>query len=165
MAQVKHLAAYNGADSVLVDERTLHEIYLPAFEAAVKAGVASAMCAYNQVNGVFSCENSEILNDVLRERWGFRGFVTSDWGATHTPTAILVGLEMARASPAGAVRTYGRIEGGCRVGYPGAAIDQAAGESRSDGPFGLLKANLRGDWIDGQADARLPVRRRRAPCR
>src|ERR1039457_5358726 len=51
MAQAKHLAGYNGADEATIDERALHEIYLPAFEAAVKAGVASVMCAYNKING------------------------------------------------------------------------------------------------------------------
>ncbi len=94
MAQVKHLAGYNGPDSVFIDERTLHEIYLPAFEAAVKAGVASVMCAYQQVNGVWSCENSEIQNGILRGRWGFQGFVTSDWGAVHSPLAITKGVDL-----------------------------------------------------------------------
>jgi beta-glucosidase len=94
MAQVKHLAAYNGTDDVFLDERTLHEIYLPAFEAAVEAGVASVMCAYSKVNGSWACENGEIQNEVLRGQWGFRGFVTSDWGAVHSPLAITKGLDM-----------------------------------------------------------------------
>ncbi len=94
MAQVKHLAGYNGSDNVFIDERTLHEIYLPAFEAAVKAGVASVMCAYNRVNGTPSCESAELLNEVLRRRWDFGGFVASDWGALHSPLAILSGLDM-----------------------------------------------------------------------
>ncbi len=94
MAQVKHLAGYNGPDSVFIDERTLHEIYLPAFEAAVKAGAASVMCAFNRVNGPWSCENSEIQNGILRGRWGFQGFVTSDWGAVHSPLAITKGVDL-----------------------------------------------------------------------
>jgi beta-glucosidase len=94
MAQVKHLAAYNGSDNVRVDERTLQEIYLPPFEAAVRAGVASVMCAYNQVNGVWACENPTLQNDILRRQWGFQGFVTSDWGATHRPAAIQNGLDL-----------------------------------------------------------------------
>ena len=85
MAQVKHLAAYNGAQNVVVDERTLHEIYLPAFEAAARAGVASAMCAYNKVNGDWACENAELQNRTLRTQLGFTGFITSDWGAVHGP--------------------------------------------------------------------------------
>ena len=93
MAQVKHLAGYNGSDSVVIDERTLHELYLPAFEASVDAGVASLMCAYNRVNGPWSCESGALQNDILRGAWGFRGFITSDWGAVHSPLAILNGLD------------------------------------------------------------------------
>lgn len=93
MAQVKHLAGYNGPDNVLIDERTLHEIYLPAFEASVDAGVASLMCAYNRVNGPWSCESGTLQNDILRGLWGFQGFVTSDWGAVHSPLAIVKGLD------------------------------------------------------------------------
>jgi beta-glucosidase len=65
-----------------VDERTLHEIYLPAFEAVVKKGkTRSVMCAYNAVNGTFCAENKTLLNDILRGEWGFDGFVVTDWGA------------------------------------------------------------------------------------
>lgn len=65
-----------------LDERTLHEIYLPAFEAVVKKGrTRSLMCAYNAVNGEFCAENKMLLTDILREKWGFDGFVVTDWGA------------------------------------------------------------------------------------
>ena len=94
MAQAKHLAGYNGSDNVTIDERTLHEIYLPAFQAAVEAGAASVMCAYNRINGPWACENAGLLNDILREDWGFAGFVTSDWGAVHSPQAITQGLDL-----------------------------------------------------------------------
>jgi beta-glucosidase len=94
MAQVKHLACYNGSDNVAVDERTLHEIYLPAFEAAVRAGVASVMCSYNRINGHGACESGWLQNDVLRRSWGFDGFITSDWGAVHTPFAIAQGIDL-----------------------------------------------------------------------
>ena len=94
MAQVKHFAAYNGSENVSIDERALHEIYLPAFEAAVRSGVASVMCAYNRVNGPWSCESAELLDGALRGQWGFGGFVTSDWGAVHSPFAILSGLDL-----------------------------------------------------------------------
>ena len=94
MAQVKHLAAYNGSENVVVDERTLHEIYLPPFEAAVRAGVASVMCGYNKVNGSWACASAELQNTMLRERWGFRGFVTSDWGANHGAAALTNGLDL-----------------------------------------------------------------------
>ena len=86
-ACVKHFAANNQetrrlSGSSQVDERTLHEIYLPAFEAAVKkGGVRSVMCAYNAVNGTFCAENEELLTEILRRQWGFEGFVVTDWGA------------------------------------------------------------------------------------
>ena len=90
MAEVKHYAANNQEKDRLqvsaeVDERTLREIYLPAFEGAVKeAGVGSVMAAYNKVNGTFSSENTHLLKDILKGEWGFDGFVVSDWGATHS---------------------------------------------------------------------------------
>jgi len=86
-ACVKHFAANNQetrrmSGTSQVDERTLHEIYLPAFEMAVKEGkVRSVMCAYNAVNDVFCAENQELLTDILRKDWGFDGMVVTDWGA------------------------------------------------------------------------------------
>lgn len=86
-ACVKHFAANNQetrrmSGSSQLDERTLHEIYLPAFEAAVKkGGVRSVMCAYNAINGTFAAENRALLTGILREKWGFDGFVVTDWGA------------------------------------------------------------------------------------
>ncbi len=86
-ACVKHFAANNQetrrmSGSSQMDERTLHEIYLPAFEAAVKKGkTRSVMCAYNAINGTFAAENKELLTDILRKNWGFEGFVVTDWGA------------------------------------------------------------------------------------
>lgn len=86
-ACVKHFAANNQetrrmSGSSQVDERTLHEIYLPAFEAAVKEGkTRGLMCAYNALNGMFCSENRELLTDILRKSWGYEGFVVTDWGA------------------------------------------------------------------------------------
>ncbi len=84
---VKHFAANNqehrrmSSDSV-VDERTLREIYLPAFEAAARRGHAwTFMCSYNKVNGEYASQNKWLLTDVLRNEWGFDGYVMSDWGA------------------------------------------------------------------------------------
>ncbi|MCM1425371.1 MAG: glycoside hydrolase family 3 C-terminal domain-containing protein [Eubacterium sp.] len=68
----------------IVDERTLYEIYLPAFKAAVKEGeVYSLMGAYNKLNGTHCCENKELLDFILREEWGYDGTVISDWGGVH----------------------------------------------------------------------------------
>jgi len=69
-----------------VDEKTAWEIYYPPFEAAVKAGVGSFMCGYNKVNGTWDCENEKLLKVDLKEKMGFKGFVMSDWFATHSPS-------------------------------------------------------------------------------
>jgi beta-glucosidase len=90
LAEVKHYTANDQETNRRtideeIDDRTLHEIHLPAFEAAVKEGhVASVMCAYPSVNGAFMCENEHLLAGVLRGQWGFGGFVQSDASATHT---------------------------------------------------------------------------------
>lgn len=76
-----------------VDERTLFEVYYPPFEAAVEAGVGSIMCSYNRINGKYSCENPETLQGHLKSVLGFKGFVMSDWGATHS-ASIAQGLDM-----------------------------------------------------------------------
>lgn len=86
---IKHFAANNQeyhrmSGSSEVDERTLREIYFPAFETAVKkAQPYTFMCSYNQINGTFASENKWLLTNVLREDWGFEGYVMSDWGAVN----------------------------------------------------------------------------------
>lgn len=100
-ACVKHFACNNQetmrmtGDS-LVDERTLHEIYLPAFEKAVKqAKTRGIMCAYNAVNGSFCAENETLLTDILRKKWGYEGFVVTDWGAVKgRAKGIAAGLDL-----------------------------------------------------------------------
>ncbi len=88
----KHFAANSqelrrmASDSVM-DERTLREIYLTGFEIAVKEGRArSIMSAYNRINGVYANENEHLLQEILRDEWGFDGFVVSDWGASNDHT-------------------------------------------------------------------------------
>jgi beta-glucosidase len=84
-----------------LDERTLREIYLPGFEAAVKkAHVGSIMCAYNRVNEDWACENQHLLTDILRKEWGFKGVVISDWQAQHnTVSAMRNGLDVEMPTP------------------------------------------------------------------
>ena len=103
LAQVKHWVAYNQetsrntpADDVIVSQRTLHEIYLPQFETALtQGGASSVMCSYSTINGTWACENGYTQDTVLKGRWRFPGFITSDWGATHsTAAAANNGLDM-----------------------------------------------------------------------
>ena len=70
--------------NVNVDRRTAMEIYYPAFEACIDAGIGSVMCAYNRVNGTYACENHDLLELDLRQKLGFKGWVRSDGGATHS---------------------------------------------------------------------------------
>ncbi|KAF1916809.1 glycosyl hydrolase family 3 N terminal domain-containing protein [Ampelomyces quisqualis] len=78
-----------------VDDRTLHEIYVWPFADSVKAGVASVMCSYNQVNASYACQNSKLLNGILKDELGFQGFVQSDWLAQRAGVAsALAGLDM-----------------------------------------------------------------------
>ncbi|MFE2041190.1 beta-glucosidase [Streptomyces sp. NPDC059477] len=80
---------------VRVDERTLHEVELRAFEAAVRAGTGAVMGAYHKVNGTLACENETLLTGILRDRWGFDGWVLTDWNAARsTVEAITAGLDM-----------------------------------------------------------------------
>ncbi|MDO5442913.1 MAG: glycoside hydrolase family 3 C-terminal domain-containing protein [Bacteroidia bacterium] len=100
-ACIKHFALNNqetnrGSVNVIADERTMREIYLKPFEAAVREG--GAMCvmpAYNKVNGDYCSENEHLLNEILRGEWGFKGMTVSDWGGTHsTMGAALHGLDV-----------------------------------------------------------------------
>lgn len=92
--------------SATVDERTLREIYFPAFETAVKkAQPWTVMCSYNKINGTYSSENDWLLNKVLREDWGFNGYVMSDWGAVcDRVKGLAAGLDLEMPS-SGEMRT------------------------------------------------------------
>ena len=98
---LKHFAANNTetkrmASDSLVDERALREIYLKPFEIAVKkAQPWTVMCAYNKLNGVYCTENEKLINDILRNEWGFEGLAVSDWAAINNRTAALnAGLDL-----------------------------------------------------------------------
>lgn len=112
-ACVKHFAVNNQETkrttiNTIVDERTLHEIYFPAFKAAVQeAGVWAIMGAYNKFDGQYCCHNSYLLNDVLRRQWGFDGVVISDFGGTHdTQEAINNGLDMEFGTDLGSLEAF-----------------------------------------------------------
>lgn len=114
MAQAKHYVGYDtDGFNVAIDDQTLHEVYVAPFAEAVKAGVSSIMCSYNRINGSFACGNTDTLQTILKDELGFRGFVTSDWGAVHSALFLNHGLDMEMPgivpsdSPfAGMMRTY-----------------------------------------------------------
>jgi beta-glucosidase len=127
IATLKHFAENNQENqrtqvNVNVDERTMREMELPAFEASVKAGAGSIMCAYNQVNGLYSCENPVLLTRILRNEWGFAGWVLSDYGAAKSGVpALLAGLDMEFMSD-----KFAELKGAVWSGkIPEAAIDTA----------------------------------------
>lgn len=112
-ASVKHFACNNqeyerDRGSSEVDERTLREIYLPAFETIVRqAQPWTVMCSYNRINGVYASQNHYLLTQILRNEWGFLGAVISDWGANHTTVeSIRAGLDLEMPGPA---KYYGRL--------------------------------------------------------
>lgn len=82
------------AASSNVDDKTLHEYYLWPFMDGVKAGVASVMCSYNRINNTYGCENSKLMNGVLKDELEFEGFVMLDWNAQHNLNSANAGLDM-----------------------------------------------------------------------
>ncbi|MBC7519890.1 MAG: glycoside hydrolase family 3 protein, partial [Sandarakinorhabdus sp.] len=104
-ATVKHYALNSMENTrfkvdVSIDERSLHEIYLPHFRTVLDAGVMSVMSAYNQVNGEYAGQNGHLLTDILRGEWGFTGFVHSDWVmGLYKPYAAAAGLDIENPEP------------------------------------------------------------------
>ena len=130
MACVKHFACNSIENSrfkldVRLEERTLREVYLPHFRRCLEAGAAAVMGAYNRVRGEHCCQNRYLLNDILREEWGFTGIVMSDFlYALHdTPKAALAGLDIEMPIP----RFYGpRLVAAVRRGeVPETAVDRS----------------------------------------
>jgi beta-glucosidase len=97
---IKHFAANNQESNrssvdAQVDERTLQEIYLPAFrKAVIEGGNVAVMCSYNRLNGRYASNNDWLLNLTLKKLWGFKGLVMSDWGASHSVTDLAMGLDL-----------------------------------------------------------------------
>ena len=117
-ANVKHFAANNQETNrqginEIISERALRELYLPGFEACVKAGCATVMAAYNQINGVPCTENKWLLTDLLRDEWGFDGLVMSDWFAVYHPAAA--------------------VNAGCDVNMPGPVSSEPLRNALADG--------------------------------
>ncbi|MFJ9711657.1 glycoside hydrolase family 3 C-terminal domain-containing protein [Streptomyces sp. NPDC101234] len=149
-SSVKHFAANNQETdrmriSADADERTLREIYFPAFERIVaQAHPATVMCSYNKVNGTFAAENQWLLTQVLREEWGFDGLVVSDWGAVGDRVAALLAgtdLEM----PGSRRGTDAEVAAAVRSG----ALDEAVVDT--------VVARLRGLAARTRAEAEPPV--------
>jgi beta-glucosidase len=116
---VKHFAANNEEFErhridAHIDDRTLNEIYLPAFKAAVQgAGVWTVMSAYNKVNGIHCGESAQLLTDILKKEFGFKGFVVSDWGSTYSTAATVnagMDLEMPGGPPMQAWLATGQMQ-------------------------------------------------------
>jgi beta-glucosidase len=105
IATVKHFAVNSMENArftvdVRVDERTLHEVYLPHFKTCLDAGVASVMSAYNKLNGEYCGQNRALLTDILRGEWGFTGFVHSDWVmGVYAPYGAAAGLDIENPEP------------------------------------------------------------------
>jgi beta-glucosidase len=100
MASVKTILGneqehFRFTESSNIDDRTIHEIYAYPFMRAVQAGTATVMCSYNHINNVYACQNDRILNQILKDEFGFQGFVMSDWWGTNSGVpSVLAGLDM-----------------------------------------------------------------------
>lgn len=105
IATVKHFALNSMENTrfkvnVEIDERALHEVYLPHFKACIDGGIASVMSAYNQMNGEYCGQNRALLTDILRGEWGFTGFVHSDWiMGVYKPYGAAAGLDIENPEP------------------------------------------------------------------
>ncbi|PFG93875.1 beta-glucosidase [Saccharopolyspora erythraea NRRL 2338] len=140
MTSAKHYAANTQETDrftidVDVDQRTLRELELPGFEAAVAAGATSVMCAYPKVNGTHACGHRQLLTEILKEQWGFKGWVMSDWTATHATEDLVAGLDQEMGVE---VREDGSL---FRGKYLGEALKKAIREGRI--PESALDASVR----------------------
>jgi beta-glucosidase len=155
VATVKHFAANNqewdrNNISSEVDERTLRELYFPAFEAAVRDGeVGAVMTAYNLLNGTYASHHAWLLESVLKEEWGFTGLVMSDWGAVHDTLGAATGgcdLEMPKAE----------FMTGEKLG-PLLKSGQVTQEDLDDKVRRILRTIIRAGFLEGREQKRADV--------
>lgn len=153
LASVKHFALNNQETrrmsiDVVANERAIHEIFLPAFQAAVRAGSWTVMTAYNKINGSFGSANEYLITEVLKKGWGFKGFVESDWDGTHgTVEPANAGLDVEMP---GQVYFTGKLKAAVTEGKVSkAAIDDKARR--------VLRAMIGGGVFD-RKDADRPAR-------
>ena len=154
---IKHFAANNqetnrNSVDAVVDERVMHEIYLPAFKkAATEGGIVAVMCSYNRLNGHYASNNDWLLNQTLKNEWGFQGLVMSDWGASHDVTDIARGLDL--EMPSGQNLNLQKLQGALAQGsVKQADIDNAVHR--------LLRTAFAQGWLDAgwqQQEANLPI--------
>jgi beta-glucosidase len=155
-ATVKHFLANNSEfdrhhTSSDIDERTMHEIYLPAFEAAVKeAHVGAVMCSYNLVNGVHMTENDRLVGGLLKREWGYGGIVMSDWDATYDAVAAAnAGLDLEMP--------YGKLMNRDTL-LPAIKQGKVAVATIDDKVRRILRVAARFGWLDHeQADPAWPL--------
>ncbi|WP_456787816.1 aryl-beta-d-glycosidase [Cellulomonas sp. P5_C5] len=150
---LKHFAANNQESdrmrvSAEIDERTLREIYLPAFERVVKdAQPWTVMCAYNKVNGTYASENHWLLTEILRDEWAFEGLVVSDWGAVHDRVpALAAGLDL--QMPAAGPRPDEEVVAAVREG----SLDEAVLDVAARRVLHLVARSLPGIEADDTFD-------------
>jgi beta-glucosidase len=154
---IKHFAANdqetqrNSEDSV-VDERTMHEIYLPAFKRAVQeGGTVAVMCSYNRLNGSYASNNDWLLNQVLKKQWSFPGIVMSDWGASHDVTDVAKGLDL--EMPSGRNLNWAKIQ-------PALAAGTVKESDIDNAVHRFLRTAFAMGWLDSgwvQKNASLPL--------
>ncbi len=147
--------------NVLVDDRTLHEVELRAFQAAVQqAHSATVMCSYNKLNGTYACENGDLLQRILRGQWGFNGYVLADYGAAHNTLASLRnGLDFEPWPPA--AYQPAEIDAALLAGVPTSTLDDHVRNTLATWfRFGVFdRAAYRNDdsQIDWNGDARKAI--------
>ncbi|MBR2264158.1 MAG: glycoside hydrolase family 3 C-terminal domain-containing protein [Firmicutes bacterium] len=154
---IKHFAAnnqeyYRMSNDSVASERTLREIYFPAFETAVKKSQPwTVMCSYNKINGVYSADNEWLLTDVLRKDWGFKGYVMTDWGAVNDRVqGVRAGLDL--EMPGDTSANDAKIVAAVRAGELDEALVDRAAENVLRICYQYLDNKVDGVVFDRDAD-------------